>query len=112
SVSLPSMIGIIMLMGLVAKNAILLVDYAILARRDHGLARQEAILDACHKRARPIVMTTVAMVAGMLPVAVTLQGDSSFRAPMAVVVIGGLLSSTLLSLLIVPVVYELIEDWH
>jgi multidrug efflux pump subunit AcrB len=112
SVSLPSMIGIIMLMGLVSKNAILLVDYAILARRDHGLARPEAILDACRKRARPIVMTTVAMVAGMLPVAVTLQGDSSFRAPMAVVVIGGLLSSTLLSLLVVPVVYELVDDWH
>jgi multidrug efflux pump subunit AcrB len=112
SVSLPSMIGVIMLMGLVSKNAILLVDYAILARRDHGLARQEAILDACHKRARPIVMTTVAMVAGMLPVAVTLQGDSSFRAPMAVVVIGGLLSSTLLSLLVVPVVYELVDHWH
>lgn len=112
SVSLPSMIGIVMLMGLVSKNAILLVDYAILARRDHGLARQEAILDACHKRARPIIMTTVAMVAGMLPLALMLQGDSSFRAPMAVVVIGGLLSSTLLSLLVVPVVYELVDDWH
>jgi multidrug efflux pump subunit AcrB len=112
SMSLPSMIGIIMLMGLVAKNAILLVDYAILAQRDLGLARQEAILDACRKRARPIIMTTVAMVAGMLPVAVTLHGDASFRAPMAVVVIGGLLSSTLLSLLIVPVVYEMIDDWH
>jgi len=112
SMSLPSMIGVIMLMGIVSKNAILLVDYAILARRDHGLARQEAILDACRKRARPIVMTTVAMVAGMLPLAWTLQGDSSFRAPMAVVVIGGLLSSTLLSLLVVPVVYELVDEWH
>jgi multidrug efflux pump subunit AcrB len=112
SVSLPSMIGIVMLMGLVSKNAILLVDYAILAQRDRGLSRQDAILEACYKRARPIVMTTIAMVAGMLPLAVTLEGDSSFRSPMAVVVIGGLLSSTVLSLVIVPVVYELIDEWH
>jgi multidrug efflux pump subunit AcrB len=89
-----------------------LVDYAILAQRDRGLSRQDAILEACYKRARPIVMTTIAMVAGMLPLAVTLEGDSSFRSPMAVVVIGGLLSSTVLSLVIVPVVYELIDEWH
>ncbi|ATE59269.1 efflux RND transporter permease subunit [Thauera sinica] len=107
--SMPSMIGIIMLMGVVTKNSILLVDYSIMAQRDHGMPRVEAILDACRKRARPIVMTTVAMVAGMLPMAVGLQGDPSFRAPMAVVVIGGLLSSTFLSLLVVPVVYELVD---
>lgn len=83
-----------------------------MAQRDQGMERTEAILDACRKRARPIIMTTVAMGAGMLPMALGLQGDPSFRAPMAIVVIGGLLSSTLLSLLVVPVVYELVDGLH
>ena len=90
ALSMPSMIGLIMLMGIATKNSILLVDYAILARRDHGLDRWEALLDACRKRARPIVMTTIAMGAGMLPIAIGLGTDPSFRAPMAIVVIGGL----------------------
>ena len=107
---IPSMIGFIMLMGIVTKNSILLVEYAIVGIRERGLSRAEALLDACHKRARPIVMTTVAMIAGMTPIAIGLGADSSFRQPMAIAVIGGLLTSTALSLLIVPVVYTYIDD--
>ncbi|MDP2007311.1 MAG: efflux RND transporter permease subunit [Rubrivivax sp.] len=110
ALSMPSMIGLIMLMGIATKNSILLVDYVILARRDHGLARGEAILDACHKRARPIIMTTIAMAAGMLPIALGLGTDPSFRAPMAIVVIGGLITSTFLSLLVIPVLFTYVDD--
>nr|WP_311528297.1 efflux RND transporter permease subunit [uncultured Ralstonia sp.] len=112
SLSLPALIGLLMLMGIVTKNSILLVEYAIVARRDLGMSRTEAIIDACHKRARPIVMTTVAMTAGMVPMALGLEGDAGFRAPMAVAVIGGLLTSTLLSLLVVPVVFEKVDDFR
>ncbi|HKY91158.1 MAG TPA: efflux RND transporter permease subunit [Nevskiaceae bacterium] len=108
--SMAALIGLLMLVGIVTKNSILLVDYAIMARRDLGMGRTEAILDACHKRARPIVMTTVAMTAGMVPIAFGFDGDRSFRAPMGVVVIGGLLTSTLLSLVVVPVVFEIVDD--
>ena len=110
TLSMPSMIGLIMLMGVATKNAILLVDYVVIARRAIGLDRAAALLDACRKRARPIVMTTIAMGAGMLPVALGYVGDPSFRVPMAVVVIGGLITSTVLSLLVVPVVYSLVDD--
>ena len=110
ALSMPSMIGLIMLMGIATKNSILLVDYVILARRDHGLDRLGALLDACRKRARPIVMTTVAMGAGMLPIALGIGTDPSFRAPMAIVVIGGLITSTFLSLLVIPVVFTGIDD--
>ena len=110
ALSMPSMIGLIMLMGIATKNAILLIDYVILARRDHGRNRWEALLDACRKRARPIVMTTVAMGAGMMPIAIGVGTDPSFRAPMAIVVIGGLITSTFLSLLVVPVVYTYVDD--
>jgi multidrug efflux pump subunit AcrB len=107
---MPAVIGLLMLMGVVTKNSILLVEYAITARR-RGMARVEALVDACHKRARPIVMTTIAMGGGMLPVALSLSGgDSSFRQPMAIVVIGGLLTSTLLSLLVIPVIFTFIDD--
>ena len=109
--SMPAMIGMIMLMGIATKNSILLVEYAVMARREHGLDRWDALLDACRKRARPIVMTTIAMGAGMLPIAIGLGTDPSFRAPMAIVVIGGLITSTFLSLLVVPVVYTLVDDW-
>ncbi|MDQ7734191.1 efflux RND transporter permease subunit [Halomonas sp. SpR1] len=109
-VSLPAMIGLIMLMGIATKNSILLVDYIIIARRVHGLERVDAILDACKKRVRPIVMTTIAMGAGMMPIALGWAGDPSFRAPMAFVVIGGLLTSTLLSLLVIPVVYSYVDN--
>jgi multidrug efflux pump subunit AcrB len=110
ALSMPSMIGLIMLMGIATKNSILLIDYVILARREHGLDRWNALLDACHKRARPIVMTTVAMGAGMLPIALGIGTDPSFRAPMAIVVIGGLITSTFLSLLVIPVVFTYVDD--
>ncbi|MDQ0610899.1 multidrug efflux pump subunit AcrB [Variovorax sp. W1I1] len=110
NLSMPAMIGMIMLMGITTKNSILLVEYAIVAQRDHGMSRLEALLDACHKRARPIVMTTLAMGAGMLPIALGLGADPSFRAPMAIVVIGGLVTSTFLSLLVIPVLYEVVDD--
>lgn len=111
SFSMPSLIGLIMLMGIATKNSILLVEYAIVARREHGMSRFEALLDACHKRARPIIMTTIAMAAGMLPIAVGFgAADPSFRSPMAIAVIGGLVTSTVLSLLVVPVVFEYVDD--
>jgi multidrug efflux pump subunit AcrB len=113
SFSMPSLIGLIMLMGIATKNSILLVEYAIVARRDHGLNRFEALLDACHKRARPIVMTTLAMGAGMLPLAAGWgAADNSFRSPMAVAVIGGLITSTVLSLLVIPSVFTVMDDFE
>ena len=111
---LPAMIGLVTLMGIVTKNSILLVDYAVMGVKDHGLSVHAALLEACRKRARPIVMTTVAMIAGMVPIALGLGADSSFRRPMAIAVIGGLITSTALSLLVVPVVFVYIarfEDW-
>ena len=110
ALSMPSMIGLIMLMGIATKNSILLIDYVILARRDHGLSRWDATLDACRKRARPIVMTTLAMGAGMVPIALGLGVDPSFRSPMAIVVIGGLITSTFLSLLVIPVLFTYVDD--
>jgi HAE1 family hydrophobic/amphiphilic exporter-1 len=111
SLSLPSLIGFLMLLGLAAKNSILLVEYAIERERD-GVPQREALLEACRERARPIVMTTVAMAAGMLPTAFAVEKGSEFRQPMAVAVIGGLITSTLLSLLLVPVVYEFVDDFE
>lgn len=110
--SLPALIGLIMLMGIVTKNSILLVEYAIMARRDHGMDRWHALMDACHKRARPIIMTTVAMGAGMLPTIIgTPSTDTSFSAPMGMAVLGGLITSTALSLLVVPAVFTYIDDF-
>ncbi|MES2987539.1 MAG: efflux RND transporter permease subunit [Pseudomonadota bacterium] len=111
--SLPVFIGILMLFGIVAKNSILLIDFA-LEEMEKGVDKFTAILDAGHKRAQPIVMTTVAMVAGMIPTAMSLSGDSSFRAPMGIVVIGGLILSTILTLVIVPASFSLatgVEQW-
>jgi multidrug efflux pump subunit AcrB len=99
-----------MLMGIVTKNSILLVEYTVKARSKGGVSRTEALIDACSKRVRPIMMTTVAMTAGMLPIALSLEGDSSFRGPMAITVIGGLWTSTLLSLLVIPVLYEALDS--
>jgi len=110
SLSMPALIGLLMLMGIVTKNSILLVEYAIVAIRDRGLDRIDALIDAGRKRARPILMTTVAMVAGMVPVASGWGADSGFRAPMAIAVIGGLVTSTLLSLVVIPVVYTYFDD--
>jgi HAE1 family hydrophobic/amphiphilic exporter-1 len=106
--SLPVVIGFLMLMGIVGKNSILLVDFAIEEIRA-GKSRSEALLEAGHKRARPIIMTTVAMVAGMLPVAFSLA-NSGFRSSMGIAVIGGLITSTALTLLVVPAVFTLVDD--
>ncbi len=105
-VSLPVFIGILMLFGIVAKNSILLIDFAI-EEMSKGVPKYEAIVDAGHKRAQPIVMTTVAMTAGMIPTALSIGGDSAWRAPMGTVVIGGLVLSTLLTLVIVPAGFSL-----
>jgi multidrug efflux pump subunit AcrB len=111
SFSMPSLIGLIMLMGIATKNSILLVEYAIVARREQGMSRWDALLDACHKRARPIIMTTIAMGAGMLPIAIGFgAADPSFRSPMSIAVIGGLITSTVLSLLVIPVVFTVLDD--
>jgi multidrug efflux pump subunit AcrB len=121
SFSMPSLIGLIMLMGIATKNSILLVEYAIEARRGRPatetqeavppMNRLDALLDACHKRVRPIVMTTIAMGAGMMPIAFSWgASDGSFRAPMGVAVMGGLMTSTILSLLVIPAVYTLVDD--
>lgn len=109
ALDLPSVIGILMLMGIVCKNSILLVDFAIECRRD-GLDRHAALLKACLMRARPIIMTTIAMVAGMVPAAIGIGGDAGFRAPMAIAVIGGLITSTALSLIFVPVMFTAMDD--
>lgn len=114
SLGVSAVIGVLMLMGIVAKNSILLVEYAIMIRRDDGLGREAAIMEAARKRARPIVMTTIAMVAGMAHIAAGIGADNEFRAPMALVVIGGLITSTLLSLIFVPVCYiyvDRVESW-
>ncbi len=114
--------GLIMLRGIATKNSILLVEYAIVARRGHDgsdghpvvapMTRHDALIDACHKRARPVIMTTLAMGAGMLPIAVGWgAADTSFRSPMAVAVIGGLMTSTVLSLLVIPAVFTLVDDF-
>ena len=107
--SMPVFIGILMLLGIVAKNSILLIDFA-LEEMNHGVEKTAAIIDAGHKRAQPIVMTTVAMVAGMIPTALSLSGDAAWRSPMAITVIGGLILSTLLTLLIVPAGFSLADD--
>jgi hydrophobe/amphiphile efflux-1 (HAE1) family protein len=109
-ISLPVVIGILMLMGIVTKNAIMLVDFAV-EQMHNGMARDEAIVDAGRKRARPIVMTTIAMVGGMLPSALALEAGGEFRAPMAIAVIGGLVSSTVLSLIFVPAVFAIMDDF-
>jgi hydrophobe/amphiphile efflux-1 (HAE1) family protein len=109
AVSMPVVIGILMLMGIVTKNAIMLVDFAV-EEVKHGIPRAEAIIDAGRKRARPIVMTTIAMSAGMIPASLALGDGGEFRAPMAVAVVGGLLVSTLLSLVFVPSFYTIMDD--
>jgi HAE1 family hydrophobic/amphiphilic exporter-1 len=109
SVSMMSLIGVIMLMGLVTKNGILLVDYANVLR-DRGQERTEALINAGATRLRPILMTTFAMIFGMVPVAFAVSEGSEFRAPMGQAVIGGLITSTLLTLFVVPVVYSILDD--
>lgn len=109
AISLPVVIGILMLMGIVTKNAIMLVDFAI-EREVHGLSRGEAVVEACLERVRPIIMTTLAMVGGMLPSAFGVGDGGEFRAPMAIAVIGGLLVSTVLSLIVIPSLHLILSD--
>jgi len=106
---LPSMIGVLMLMGRSAKNSILLVEFAIERQRE-GMCRADALLAACTERSRPIIMTTVAMIMGMAPTALGIGQGAEWRAPMSIAVIGGLISSTVLSLVLVPVFYEIFDD--
>jgi multidrug efflux pump subunit AcrB len=105
----PVWIGILMLMGIVTKNAIMLVEFAVESIRE-GKRRDEAIIDAGMKRARPIIMTTIAMAAGMMPSALAFGAGGEFRSPMALAVIGGLLFSTVLSLVFVPAMFMLMDD--
>ncbi|WP_062012888.1 efflux RND transporter permease subunit [Aureimonas sp. AU4] len=109
AVSMPVVIGILMLMGIVTKNAIMLVDFAVEQER-HGMPQREAVVDAGRKRARPIIMTTLAMAAGMVPAAMATGEGGEFRAPMAIAVIGGLLVSTVLSLVFIPSLYTIMDD--
>ncbi len=110
TINIMSLIGLIMLMGLVTKNAILLVDYAKVLR-SRGMERIEAVVTAGRTRLRPILMTTLAMILGMLPLAAGIGAGAEERAPMARAVIGGLLTSTVLTLLVVPVVYTILDDF-
>jgi hydrophobic/amphiphilic exporter-1 (mainly G- bacteria), HAE1 family len=109
NINVMTMIGIIMLMGLVTKNGILLVDFTN-QQREQGLSRLDAILSAGRIRLRPIIMTTVAMIFGMIPLALAIGEGAEQRAPMARAVIGGLITSTLLTLFVVPTVYTLLDD--
>jgi HAE1 family hydrophobic/amphiphilic exporter-1 len=110
TINIMSLIGLIMLMGLVTKNAILLVDYAKVLQRRDGMARREAVILAGRTRLRPIIMTTLAMIFGMMPLFFALGAGAEGRAPMARAVVGGLLTSTMLTLLVVPVMYTLMDD--
>jgi multidrug efflux pump subunit AcrB len=109
ALSMPVLIGILMLMGIVTKNAILLIDFAI-EMQAQGMSRFKAVMEAGHKRAQPIVMTSIAMSAGMLPSALGVGEGGSFRAPMATAVIGGIIVSTVLSLIVVPSFYLIMDD--
>src|ERR687898_2574708 len=109
NLGMPAMIGVVMLMGLVTKNAILLVDYTNQLRREEGLSARDALQKAGPVRLRPIVMTTVAMILGMIPSAVGTGDGSEFRAPISIATIGGLITSTLLTLVVIPVAYLLLE---
>lgn len=109
--SLPALIGLLMLIGIATKNSILLVDYAVIAEDEKGMNMHDALVDACRKRARPVIMTTIAMSAGMAPIALGLGADAAFRQPMAIAVIGGLITSTLLSLVVIPAAFAAMETF-
>jgi HAE1 family hydrophobic/amphiphilic exporter-1 len=112
TLNIMSLIGVMMLMGIVAKNAILLIDFAKWSRADGGTPRREAIISAGRIRLRPIMMTTLALVAGMVPVALGYGEGADFRAPLGRAVIGGVIASTVLTLLVIPTVYEIFDDWR
>jgi len=111
TVNIMSLIGLIMLMGLVTKNAILLVDYAKVLQQRDGMSRREAVIQAGRTRLRPIIMTTLAMIFGMMPLFLAIGAGAEMRAPMARAVVGGLLTATMLTLLVVPVMYTVMDDF-
>jgi HAE1 family hydrophobic/amphiphilic exporter-1 len=110
TLNIMSLIGVILLMGIVAKNAILLIDFAKWAR-ERGTPLREALIEAGRIRLRPIMMTTVALIAGMIPVALGRSEGADFRAPLGRAVIGGVITSTLLTLLVIPTAYEILDGW-
>ncbi len=112
TLNLMSLIGVILLMGIVAKNAILLIDFAKWAHTGRGLERREALIEAGRIRLRPILMTTLALIAGMVPVALGLGEGADFRAPLGRAVIGGVITSTVLTLIVIPTVYEILDEWR
>jgi HAE1 family hydrophobic/amphiphilic exporter-1 len=112
TLNVMSLIGVMMLMGLVAKNAILLIDFAKWAHRDGGLSVRDALIKAGRIRLRPIMMTTLALIAGMIPVALGIGEGADFRAPLGRAVIGGVIASTVLTLVVIPTVYEIMEHWR
>ena len=112
SLNLMSLIGVILLMGIVAKNAILLIDFAKWAYKDRGVDRRSALIEAGRIRLRPIMMTTLALIAGMIPVALGLGEGADFRAPLGRAVIGGVITSTVLTLVVIPTVYEILDEWR
>lgn len=107
---LMALIGILMLMGIVTKNSILLVEYAMMSEKEHGLTRDEAIVEAAMARVRPIIMTSIAMIAGMLPIALSIGAGTETKSPLAVAVIGGLVTSTAFTLVVVPAIYTYVDD--
>jgi len=111
TINIMSMIGVILLMGIVAKNAILLIDFAKWAE-ESGMSRRDAIIDAGRVRLRPILMTTFALIAGMIPIAIGAGEGADFRAPLGRAVIGGVITSTLLTLLVIPTFYEILSEWR
>jgi HAE1 family hydrophobic/amphiphilic exporter-1 len=112
TLNLMSLIGVILLMGIVAKNAILLIDFAKWSHHGRGLDRRSALIEAGRIRLRPILMTTLALIAGMLPVAMGLGEGADFRAPLGRAVIGGVITSTVLTLVVIPTVYEILDEWR
>ena len=112
TLNLMSLIGVILLMGIVAKNAILLIDFAKWAHTDRGLDRRQALIEAGRIRLRPILMTTLALIAGMIPVALGLGEGADFRAPLGRAVIGGVITSTVLTLIVIPTIYEILDEWR
>jgi hydrophobic/amphiphilic exporter-1 (mainly G- bacteria), HAE1 family len=112
TINIMSLIGVILLMGIVAKNAILLIDFAKWAREKDGMPLREALIEAGAIRLRPILMTTFALIAGMIPVALGRGEGAQFRAPLGVAIIGGVITSTLLTLLVIPTFYEVMDEWR
>jgi hydrophobic/amphiphilic exporter-1 (mainly G- bacteria), HAE1 family len=112
TINIMSLIGIILLMGLVAKNAILLIDFAKWARAERGIPIREALIEAGGIRLRPIMMTTFALIAGMTPVALGTGEGAQFRSHLGIAIIGGVITSTLLTLLVIPTFYEILFEWR